>query len=229
MMGKRLQIDDPKPPSGSEAPVRVLVADDHPLIRAGLVSTLAAEPGLLLVGEATNGDEAQHLCQEQQPDVLLLDLRMPGPSALETVACLCQYCPETKVLMLTAYDDEAHVRWLVEAGVAGYLLKDEAPAAVVRAIRIVMQGDSWFSRSVVDKLARPAPSEAPPSEKPALTERESEVLRLISKGLSNKKIAHMLGVKLRTVELHVSHLLEKLGVSSRVQAALWAKERGMEK
>jgi DNA-binding NarL/FixJ family response regulator len=151
--------------------VRVLVADDHPLMRAGICATLTAEPDMMLVGKAADGDEAQRLCQECNPDVLLLDLSMPGPSAFETVAFLREHCPQVKVVMLTAYDDDVYVRGLVAAGVAGYVLKDEIEEAVVRAIRAVMQGDTWFSRTVVERLARPATTEAPPSEKPTLTDR----------------------------------------------------------
>jgi DNA-binding NarL/FixJ family response regulator len=218
-MGKRRPIDDPGSHGNGPAPIRVLIADDHPLIRAGLGSTLASEPDILLVGEASSGEEAQRLCQDQRPDVLLLDLRMPGPSALETVACLRQYCPETKVLMLTAYDDEAHVHWLVEAGVAGYLLKDEAPATVVQAIRAVMDGGAWFSGRVAEKLARSG-------ETPALTRREQEVLRLVVLGKTDQQIGLELDLAERTVRYYLQKVYEKLGVNTRVGAAVQAVERG---
>src|SRR5574340_1807042 len=123
---------------------------------------------------------------EFEPDAPLLGLNMPGPLAFdETAACLHEHCPQVKMVMLTAYDDDAYVHGLVAAGVAGYVLKDEIEEAVVRAIRAVMQGDTWLSRKVVDKLARPATSEAPPLEQPALTEREVEVLRLVAQGKTN--------------------------------------------
>jgi len=218
-MGKRRSIDDPGSHGNGPAPIRVLIADDHPLIRAGLASTLSAEPDVLLVGEAADGEEVQRLCQEQRPDVLLLDLRMPGPPALETVACLRQCCPGTKVLMLTAYDDEAHVRWLVEAGVAGYLLKDEAPATVVQAIRAVMGGGAWFSQKVVEKLARAG-------EWPALTRREQEVLRLVVLGKTDQQIGLELDLAERTVRYYLQKVYEKLGVNTRVEAAVQAVERG---
>jgi DNA-binding NarL/FixJ family response regulator len=207
--------------------IRVVLADDHPLMRAGIRATVAAEPDMALVGEAVDGREAQRLCQEHNPDVLLLDLNMPGPSAFETVAYLREHCPQVKVIVLTAYDDDAYVHGLVAAGVAGYVLKDEIEEAVVRAIRTVMQGDTWFSRTVVEKLARPATGEAPFTERPALTDRELEVVRLVTQGFSNKEIGEALKVKERTVEFHVGNVLRKLGVASRVEAAVWAKEHGV--
>ncbi len=207
--------------------IRIVLADDHPLMRAGIRATLVAEPDLTLVGEAADGHEAQRLSHELEPDVLLLDLNMPGPSAFETVAYLREHCPQVKVVMLTAYDDDTYVHGLVAAGVAGYVLKDEIEEAVVRAIRTVMQGDTWFSRTVVDKLARPATGEVPFTERPALTERELEVVRLVTQGFSNKEIGEALKVKERTVEFHVGNVLRKLGVASRVEAAVWAKEHGV--
>jgi DNA-binding NarL/FixJ family response regulator len=220
MMGKRRPIDDPGSPDNGRTPIHILIADDHPLIRAGLASTLASEPDILLVGEASSGEEAQRLCQEQQPDVLLLDLRMPGPSALETVACLRQCCPETKVLMLTAYDDEAHVRWLVEAGVAGYLLKDEAPTTVVQAIRAVMSCGAWFSGRVAEKLVRTTPF----SE---LSQREREVLRLVVSGKSNRQIADELHVAEVTVRFHLRNIYDKVGIHTRGEVIHWAMQHGL--
>ncbi len=160
-------------------------------------------------------------------DMPLLGLSTLGPSAFETVAFLREHCPQVKVVMLTAYDDDAYMHGLVAAGVAGYVLKDEIEEAVVRAIRTAMQGDTWFSRTVVEKLAQPASSEAPPDEQPTLTKRELEVLRLVTRGLSNKKIGESLQVKERTVEFHMGNTLKKLGVASRVEAAVWAKEHGV--
>jgi DNA-binding NarL/FixJ family response regulator len=196
-------------------------------MRAGIRATLAAEPDLALVGEAADGAEAQRLCRELEPDVLLLDLNMPGPSAFETVAFLREHCPQVKVVMLTAYDDDAYVHGLVAAGVAGYVLKDEIEEAVVRAIHTVMQGDTWFSRSVVEKLARPATREAPPVEKPALTKRELEVLKLVAKGYTNIQIGETLSISERTVRFHLQNIGDKIGVCSRVEAAVWAGQHGV--
>jgi len=151
---------------------------------------------------------------------------MPGPSAFKTVAFLREHCPQVKAVMLTAYDDDAYVHGLVAAGVAGYVLKDEIEEAVVRAIRAVMQGDTWFSRSVVEKLARPATSEAPLAEKPALTERELEVLRLLARGHTNAQIAEAMSIAERTVRFHMEKILAKLSVSNRTEAVAVATQRG---
>jgi len=152
---------------------------------------------------------------------------MPGPSAFETVTYLREHCPKIKVLMLTVYSNEVHVHKLVAAGVAGYVLKDEIEEAVVRAIHTVMQGDTWFSRKVVDKLAQPATSEAPPVEKPTLTEREVEVLRLLARGYSNARIAQELGISGPTVRFHLRNIYDKTGLQSRTEAVAWAIQQGL--
>lgn len=205
---------------GEKSRIRVLIADDHPLVRAGLQSSLIEEPDLLIVGEAMNGEETQRLCKDYQPDVLLLDLRMPGPSALETMAYLRQHCSHTRVLMLTAFDDEAHVRGLVEAGVAGYMLKEEAPAAVSEAIRTVMQGCTWFSQSVAEKLVQATKSAT-------LTSREEEVLGLLAHGKTNRNIAAELCIAEITVRFHLRNIYRKIDVSTRAQAVRWAMQHGL--
>ena len=202
--------------------IRVLLADDHPLIRAGIRTILTAEPDVRLVGEATDGNEAQRLCRTLQPDVLLLDLNMPGPSPVETVAAVRRDCPAVHVLVLTAHDDDAYVRALVAAGVDGYVLKDDATEAVVRAIHTVMQGDTWFSRPVMDKLVQAETRGDVPSKNPALTMREMQVLRLVVEGKTNQEIARALGISVKTVEKHLGELFTKLGVASRVEAAVQA-------
>ncbi len=217
-MGKK---PSPDTYGANEAHIRVMIADDHPLIRSGLRSALSSEPGMLLVGEATNGEEAQRLCQEHQPDVLLLDLRMPGPSALDTVEYLRRYCPQIRVLMLTAYDDEAHVRGLVEAGVSGYLLKEEAPVTVVKAVRSVMSGGKWFSRSIAEKLAGL-------TESPVLTRRELEVLQSVTEGKTNHQIAEELHIAEVTVRFHLRSIYNKINVRTRTEAVRWAMQHGLE-
>jgi DNA-binding NarL/FixJ family response regulator len=201
--------------------IRVLLADDHPLVRAGIRSVLIAEEDIALVGEAVDGDQVQRLCQELEPEILLLDLNMPGPSPFETVAYLRQHCPAVKVLVLTAYDDDAYVHGLMRAGVAGYVLKDEATETVVRAIRLVVQGKSWFSQPVVEKLVRLKTEEA------ILTDRERQILSLIAQGRDNSQIAVELDLAEQTVRNYVSRIYTKLGVDTRVQAVVWARERGL--
>jgi DNA-binding NarL/FixJ family response regulator len=207
--------------------IQVLLADDHPLVRTGIRATLIAESDLRLVGEATNGREVQWLCRELKPDVLLLDLNMPGPSPTETMAYVREYCPDTHVIVLTAHDDDAYIRGLVAAGVSGYVLKDEASEAVVRAIRSVVQGNNWFSRSVVEKLARGRTTTPVAAKPPILTDRELEVLRLVVAGKTNQEIAASLGISVKTVEKHIGELFVKLGAASRVEAAVHAVRVGL--
>jgi len=199
--------------------IRVLLADDHPLVRAGLKSTLAAAKEIEMVAEATSGDEVQRLCRESQPDIVLLDLNMPGPPPHETVAYLSEQCPAVKVLILTAYDDDAYVRSLATQ-VAGYVLKDEATETVVQAIYTVAQGGSWFSRPVVEKMVRWQ------TEDPGLTEREWQILKLMAQGWENKRIAAEIELAEQSVRKYVSRIYTKLGVTSRAEAVVWAKERG---
>lgn len=206
--------------------IRVVLADDHPLVCAGLRTVLAGVAGIELVGEAVNGQATRRMVQELQPDVLLLDLSMPGPPAVETVAWLAEHCPQVKVLILTAYDDDAYVRGMVAAGVAGYMLKDEAPEAVVRAIRTVVGGDTWFSRRVVDKLGRLEVNKDVLLAKISLSERDAPVLRLIAQGWDNARIAAELCVAEPTVRNYVSRIYTALGVRSRAEAIVWARENG---
>ena len=204
--------------------IKILLADDHPLIRTGLRTTLEQETDLVVVGEATNGIETQRLCQELSPDILLLDLGMPGPSPTTTVNFILAQCPQVKIIMLTAYDDEVYVRNLVGLGVAGYVLKDEAPETLVRAIRAGLEGDTWFSRRVIDILARPAAKSDEVENEDHLTDREYEVLSLMAKGLSNNQIADALSVAEGTIKNHVVNIYQKLDLHSRAEAVAWAWE-----
>ncbi len=206
--------------------IRVLLADDHPLVRAGIRATLAAEEDLVLVGEAADGNAVRQLCHTCEPDVLLLDLNMPGPPGVQTVVYLREHLPQIKVLVLTAYDEDAYVRRLVGAGAVGYILKDEAPEVVVRAIRAVMRGDAWFSQAVAEKLLQP-PGQALPVGGVELTAREREMLCMIAQGRDNARLGEALGLAEQTVRNYVSRLYSKLGVQSRAEAIVWARERGL--
>jgi DNA-binding NarL/FixJ family response regulator len=206
---------------------RIVLADDHPVVRAGIHAILITKSDLIVVGEASDGYEAQQLCRTSKPDILLLDLHMPGPLPAETLAYLREHCPDTQVVVLTGYDDDVYVQSLVATGVAGYILKDEAPEVVVRAIRSIVQGDRWFSQAVVKKLVKEeadAPGLAPLS---TLTARELEVLRLVAVGKTNQEIAASLGISAKTVEKHVGEVFVKLGVTSRVEAAVYAVRAGL--
>lgn len=194
--------------------IRVLLADDHPLIRAGLRALLAGEPDLALVGEATNGDAALAQCATLRPAVLLLDLQMPGIPATAIVSRLHVDCPMTRVVILTAHREDAWVRGLLDRGAAGYIIKDDALDAVAHAVRTVAAGGTWISPAVLHALARPA-AELQTEE---LTPREHGVLSLVATGRSNKEIALALGIGVRTVEFHLKNILPKLGVRSRAEA-----------
>jgi len=210
--------------------IRVLLADDHPLVRAGIRATLCSEPDLIFVGEAADGYEARRLAEELRPDVLLLDLSMPGPPAVETVTYLRQHCPDVKVLVLTAYDDDAYVRGLVSAGVAGYVLKDEVPEAVVRALHSVMQGDTWFSRSLMQRLSQNPASDADASSEEGeslLTGRELQILQLLVAGKTDREIGQALSLSERTVRYCLRNIYDKLRVSNRIEAACRASQLGV--
>jgi DNA-binding NarL/FixJ family response regulator len=204
--------------------IHVLIADDHPLIRAGLCMALQTEPDIVVAGEASDGDEAQRKCADLQPDVLVLDLNMDGPPAVATLASVRELCPRTRVLILTAYDGDTYVRRLVHAGAMGYVLKDEVPEALVQAVRSVAQGGTWFSRPVVESLVHPKHDE---SDAPPLTERESQIMRLIAQGLDNARIAEELCLSEQTIRNYVSRLYGKIGVQTRAEAVVWGRDHEM--
>nr|WP_290670237.1 response regulator transcription factor [Ardenticatena sp.] len=202
-------------------PIRVLLADDHPLIRAGIRTALDADAGIDLVAEAADGDEAYRLACAHRPDVLLLDLNMPGLSPLELVARLREEVPSLNVVVLTAFDDDVYVRSLLNAGVKGYILKDEALEAVVQAIHSVAVGGTWFSETIARRLFSQNEKEAFAS--PAvLSEREKEVMRYLLRGMTNQQIANEMALAEQTVRNYISRIYAKLGVRSRTEAALWA-------
>jgi DNA-binding NarL/FixJ family response regulator len=208
--------------------IRVLLADDHPLVRAGLRTTLASEEDITVVGEATNGYETKRLCEERQPDVVVLDLNMPGPRPVETVTYLREHWPGIRVLVLTAYDEDAYVKGLVGAGVDGYILKDDAPESVVQAVRALVQGGTWFSRSVVGKLVSQTSTAQSHSSATILTEHEQQLLSLIARGWDTARIADELSLSEQTVRNYASRLYKKIGVRSRAEAIIWARERGLD-
>lgn len=203
-------------------PIRVLLADDHPFIRSGIRAELAEEDDILVVGEAGSAEEVMARCPELWLDVLVLDLSMPGPPPRETVAFLKQHCPDLKILVLTAFQEEAYIRGLVALGVKGYVLKDEATEALVDAIHAVQRGETWFSQSVLEKLSSGGQGVGEVS----LTTRELEILKLLRQGLTNKEIAYHLRIAERTVRYHVENLLDKLQARNRPEAVANAIQKG---
>ncbi len=209
----------------NETLIRVLLADDHPALLVGLRVLLEQASGIVVVGEASDGREALEKVEALRPHVAVLDCHLPEMEGAVVAAEIRRRGLPTHVLALSAYDDEKNVRGMVLAGAVGYLVKDEAPGTIVFAIQAVARGEEWFSRKVATSLAAWAREKQ--LEATDLSKRELDVLRLLASGKTNKQIANTLVLAERTVEFHVSNVLSKLGVSSRMQAALWAKERGM--
>ena len=206
--------------------VRVLLADDHPIVRSGIKGALETEDNIKVVGEANDGFEVQTLCRELLPDVLLLDLNMPGPKATETIAVVRETCPDTKIVMLTAHDEDAYIRAVMRAGVSGYLLKEEAVDTVVKAVRAVKKGAAWYSQTIAERFVQWQFGREPEIEDAQLTPRERELLVLVAKGWDNARIAQELSLAEQTVRNYTSTLYEKLQVHSRAEAIVWARERG---
>jgi len=212
--------------------IRVLLCDDQALVRSGFRMILEARPDLEVVGEAEDGLRAVELAAELQPDVILMDVRMPNLDGVEATRRLTQSGAAARVIVLTTYDLDEYVYQAIRAGASGFLLKDVEPAQLVDAVRVVAAGDALLSPSItrrlLDRFARSLPDPAPPPPSLAsLTEREVEVLRLMASGLSNAELAERLFVSEATVKTHVSNLLHKLGVRDRVQAVILAYEAGL--
>ena len=212
---------------GSPGKIRVLIADDHPMVRQGLRVFLGLQPDIEVVGEAADGGEAARLAVELRPDVLLLDLVMPGVDGLGALELLAGSGPdsgvEVRTLVVTSFGDHRSVAPAIRAGARGYLSKDVEPSALAAAIRAVAAGHVLLSPEAAAALAAGSGTQTglDPTE-PQLTVREREVLRLLAEGKSNREIARMLTVSEKTVKTHVSNVLMKLGVADRTQAALWA-------
>ena len=209
------------------ADVRVLIADDHPLVREGLRSYLATVDGIEIVGEAADGEEAVSLARELTPDVVLMDMAMPKLDGIEATRAILEAMPSTRVIALTSFATDDKVFPAIRAGAAGYLLKEAEPAEIAQAIAKAHRGEPILHPSVAERLMREVAAATPRSHRTDLTSRELEVLRLIASGRSNREIARELSVAEKTVKTHVSNVLAKLGVSDRTQAALYAVEHGL--
>jgi NarL family two-component system response regulator LiaR len=209
-------------------PIRVFVAEDHAIVRKGVCALLTLEPGIEVVGEASNGQEAVRGIERSQPDVILMDLVMPKMDGIEAIQQVMARQPEACILVLTSFATDDKVFPAIKAGALGYLLKDSEPSEVVDAIRQVHRGESSLhpriARKLMQELSRPP--EQPPTPDP-LTEREMEVLRLVAQGKSNREIADDLVITEGTVRVHVSSILGKLHLASRTQATLYALREGL--
>jgi DNA-binding NarL/FixJ family response regulator len=225
-----LQMESAQGPTPE--PVTVLIADDQALVRAGFRSILESQPGLIVVGEAADGQDAIDLARKRRPKVVLMDIKMPGLDGLEaTRRIVDEQDEDTAVLMLTTFDLNEYVYEAMRAGASGFLLKDVVPEELVAAVRVVASGDALIAPAITKRLiehfVRAAPPAVPPAELAELTPREVEVLTLVARGLSNGEIASDLVLSEATVKTHVKHILAKLGVRDRVQAVVFAYEAAL--
>ncbi|HEX7393802.1 MAG TPA: response regulator transcription factor [Anaerolineaceae bacterium] len=209
--------------------IRILIVDDHPLIREGLRAILETQPDMELVGEARDGNEAVARAQALKPDVILMDLALPHMDGVEATRQIIQNDPLVRVLILSNYLDDDKVFGVLKAGAKGYLIKETNPQDLRQAVRAVYQGksalDPAVQRKLVDQFAQTTGKSA--SSKDNLTEREQEVLRLMAQGLTNPQIGHKLSIAEGTVRFHVSNVLKKLGLKNRTQAVLYAVHNGL--
>lgn len=208
--------------------IRLLIVDDHAVVREGLQALIISEPEIEVVGEAADGLEAVRLARALQPDVILLDLVMPRKSGLEAIVEIKQDNPEARILVLTSFADDDKVFTAIKSGALGYLLKDSLPHELLQAIRDTHRGESSLHPAIARKLVQELnrPSDLPPSGDP-LTGRELEVLKLVAQGLSNQEIAEKLAITERTARTHVVNILGKLHLANRTQAALYALREGL--
>ena len=212
------------------SPVRVLVAEDQSAVRAGLVLILGSAPDIEVVGEAADGLEAVAECRRLQPDVVLLDVAMPGLGGLEAAPIIRRECPRSRVVVLSQYDDREYVTRFLKAGASGYVLKRAAGAELAAALRAVARGglvlDPQVAREAfASRGAGPAPEAPDPWE--SLTDREKQVLKLVAEGQSNKDVAQALGITVKTAMSHREHLMEKLGMHSRTELIRFALRQGI--
>jgi NarL family two-component system response regulator LiaR len=209
-------------------PIRILIADDHAIVREGQRALIETEPGMEVVGEAADGVEAVELARTFQPDVVLLDLQMPRMGGVEAIQEIKAHDAEARILVLTSFAEDEKVYAAIRAGALGYLLKDASPGEILAAIREVHRGEPSMPPVIAHKLMSELQrmSNLPPTEDP-LTERELEILKLVAQGLPNLEIAERLVISERTVRTHVSNILTKLHLANRTQAALYALREGL--
>ncbi len=210
--------------------IRVIIADDHPVVRKGTCQLLQQELDLEVVGEAANGEEAVRLATSLKPDVAIIDIAMPGVDGIEATKQIKALCPSVAILILTAYDDDQLVFALLDAGAAGYLLKSVEGCEIINAVRALHAGESVLhpaiARKVLNRFIRSPGKQGKTEPAEVLSERELEVLRLASRGLSDQEIASELYLSLHTVKAHMGHIFDKLNVGSRTEAVVRALKQG---
>ncbi len=205
---------------GAATVTTLLVVDDHPLVRDGLAALIASTDDLVVVGEATGGEQSVVMAADLKPDIVLMDLSMPGMDGVEATRQLLVVSPQTRVVVLTSFHDQKRVAEALRAGAVGYLLKDSDPAALVAGIRSAAQGHAPLDPRVAAALL---PSALPPVSE-SLSTRERQVLELVTKGLANRQIGRELGITERTVKVHIGHVFRRIGVADRTSAAMWARD-----
>jgi DNA-binding NarL/FixJ family response regulator len=211
-------------------PLRILIADDHPVFRHGIHTLLEATPAMEVVGEATTGTEVIALAESLQPDVILMDLNMPGLSGIEATRQIVQTSPHIRILVVTMFDEDASVFTAMRAGARGYILKDAEKAELVRAIQAIGNGEAIFSPAIASQLIAFFATPFPLAQKdifPELTDREREILHLIATGATNSEIAKQLTLSTKTVSNYVSNIFSKLQVADRAEAIIRARDAGL--
>lgn len=210
-------------------PIRILIADDHPIVRQGLEVVIASQPDLILVGQAVNGAEVVKLAQSTQPDIIIMDLQMPVKDGLTAIEEIQLLGLDARILVVTSFTDDEKVFRAIKAGAMGFTLKDAPPAHLLEAVRTVHRGESALHPIIARKLMqeiRQPELDLPPTVDP-LTPREIDVLKWLARGASNQEIANQLTISIRTVTTHMRNILDKLHLANRTQAALYAVEQGI--
>jgi DNA-binding NarL/FixJ family response regulator len=206
--------------------IRVLLADDHAVLREATAELVDHQPDMVVVGQASTGEETIRLTRQLRPDVVVMDIAMPRGNGLEATRHIVGESPSPRVLVLTAHEDREHVIPLLEAGAIGYLPKTVGLNALLDAIRAASRGESVLPPAIASVVVRHLAGEVEPKARAGLTDREMEVLHLVAQGRTNHQVAHELGLSVRTIEAHLTHIYNKLGVGSRTEAALLAQRAG---
>ncbi len=211
----------------SDGPIRVIVADDHPMFRGGLRTLISADPNMEVIAEAASGEEVIALAADQLPDVVVMDLRMPGINGIDATRAILRTSPHVAVLVVTMFQDDNSVFAAMRAGARGYLLKGADESEILRAVRAVANGEAIFGGTVAQRVLAYFAAPSPPQVFPELTPREREILDLVAAGRNNAEIAHELAVSTKTVRNHTANIFAKLQVADRTEALLRAREAGL--